>query len=75
MTARSKLRGQKKEAASSVCHGPFVPVESFLVARVSIGERSCCGDIDRVACHVTTACSAPKGCIDSHPACYHGHRW
>ena len=46
MTARSKLRGQKKEAASSFC--PFAPVESFLVAKVSIGERRCCGDIDRV---------------------------
>ena len=50
MTARSKLRGQKKEAASSSC--PFAPVESFLVAKVSIGVRRCCGDIDRVV----TAC-------------------
>ena len=41
-----KLRGQKKEAASSFC--PFAPVESFLVAKVGIGECSCCGDIDRV---------------------------
>ena len=46
MTARSKLRGQKKEAASSFC--PFAPVESFLVAKVGIGERRCCGDVDRV---------------------------
>ena len=45
-TARSKLRGQKKEAASSSC--PFAPVESFLVAKVSIGVRRCCGDMDRV---------------------------
>ena len=30
MTAGSKLRGQKKGAASSFC--PFAPVESFLVA-------------------------------------------
>ena len=35
MTARSKLRGQQKEAASSFC--PFAHVESFLVAKVSIG--------------------------------------
>ena len=34
------------EAASSFC--PFAPVQSFLVAKVSIGERRCCGDIDRV---------------------------
>ena len=35
MTARSKLRGQKKEAAFSFC--PFEPVESFfkLVARLA----------------------------------------
>ena len=45
MTARSKLRGPKKEAASSC---PFARVESFLVAKVSIGERRCCGDVDRV---------------------------
>ena len=43
----SKLLGQRKEAASSsFC--PFAPVESFLVAKVSIGESRCCGDIDRV---------------------------
>ena len=48
MAARPKLelRGQK-EAASSFCHGPFAPVESFMVAKVSIRERRCCGDIDR----------------------------
>ena len=49
MTARSKLRRQKKEAASSFC--PFAPVESLLVAKVSIGERRC-----RSGSHVTTAC-------------------
>ena len=49
MTDRSELRGQKKEAASSFCTSKFVPVKSFLVAaKVSIGERRCCGDIDRV---------------------------
>ena len=38
MTARSKLRGQK-EAASSFCPFEFqvAPVESLLVAKVSIG--------------------------------------
>ena len=41
-TARSKLRGQKREAASSFC--PFAPVESFLVAKDSIGERWGCWD-------------------------------
>ena len=41
-----KLRGQKKEAESSFC--PFAPVESFLVAKVGIGEGRCWGDIDRV---------------------------
>ena len=45
-TAQSKLRGQKKEAASSFC--PFAPVESFLVEKVSIGKCRCCWDIDRV---------------------------
>ena len=39
MAARSKLRGQRKEAASSF--GPFGAVESFLVARVN----TCCWDI------------------------------
>ena len=34
MTTQSKLHGQKKEAASSFC--AFAPVESFLVAKVSI---------------------------------------
>ena len=47
MTVRSKLRGQKNEGASSFC--PFAPVESLLVAKVSIGERRLCGNIDRVA--------------------------
>ena len=46
MTARSKLREENKEAASSFY--PFAPVESILVAKVSIGERRCCWDIDRV---------------------------
>ena len=41
MTARSKLRGQKKES-------PLAPVESILVAKVSIRECRCCGDIDQV---------------------------
>ena len=36
----------KGEAASYFF--PFAPVESFLVAKVSIGERRRCGDIDRV---------------------------
>ena len=49
MTARSKLRGQKKEAASSF--GPFAPVKSFLVAKVSVGERG-----HRSGSHVATAC-------------------
>ena len=31
---------------SSFC--PFAPFESFLVAKVSIGERRRCGDFDRV---------------------------
>ena len=44
MTApsRSKLRGKKKEAGSSGSESalcPFAPVESFLVAKLSIGER------------------------------------
>ena len=47
MTARSKLRRQKKElqveAAPSFC--PFAPADSFLVAKVSIGELRRCGDI------------------------------
>ena len=43
MTARSKLRGQKKEAASSIRQ--FAPVKSFLVVKVSIWERKRCGDI------------------------------
>ena len=46
MTAQSKLRKHKKETASSFC--PFAPVESFLVAKVSIWERRFCLDIDRV---------------------------
>ena len=46
MTARSKLLGQKKEAASSFC--PSAPVESFFGSEDSTGERSFCGDIDRV---------------------------
>ena len=28
--------------------GPFALVESFLAAKVSVGERRRCGDIDRV---------------------------
>ena len=36
-----KLHGQKKEA-----FGPFAPVEIFFVAKVSIGERKCCGGIN-----------------------------
>ena len=40
-------RRQKRELASSFC--PFAPVESFLVAKVSMaGKRMCDGDIDRV---------------------------
>ena len=54
MTAQSKLRGPKKsnlrgpknEAASSFC--PFAPLERFLVAKVSIGERRGYRDGDRV---------------------------
>ena len=40
----------KEEAASSFCLFAPRPVESFLVAKVtvSIGERRFCGDIDRV---------------------------
>ena len=41
MTSWSKLRRQTKEAASSFC--PFAAVESLLVAKISIGERRCCG--------------------------------
>ena len=66
MTARSKLRGQLEdnEAASSFC--PFAPVESFLVAKFSIGERRCCGSagtsIGRGS-HVTTVTACPnQGC-------------
>ena len=55
MTARAKLRGQKKEAASSF--HPFAPVESFLIAKVSIWERS--------GSHVTTAC--PGQDLGSNP--------
>ena len=40
--------GQKKDAASSFCPSWFSPVESFLVVKVSIGERRRCADIDRV---------------------------
>ena len=46
MTARSKLRGQKGNSASVFC--PFAPVESFLVAKVSMRERQSRGDVDRV---------------------------
>ena len=42
---------------SSFC--PFAPVESFFVAKVSIGERGLCGDIDRVVPPRTTACPWP----------------
>ena len=52
MTAGSKLCGQKKEAASSFC--PFEPVESILVAKVSIGEPVLRGH--RSCSHVITAC-------------------
>ena len=42
-------RRQKRELASSFCPLAFAPVESFLVAKVSMaGERRCDGDIDRV---------------------------
>ena len=44
MTAQSKLRGQKGNAASAFC--PFALVESFLVAKVSMRERRSRGDID-----------------------------
>ena len=52
VTARSKMRGQKgkrQHPPSSICiclGGSF----KFLVTKVSlsIGERRCCGDIDRV---------------------------
>ena len=45
MTAWSKQRGQKKEAASSFC--PFAPVESFMVAKVASGSVGV-ADIDLV---------------------------
>ena len=54
MTAPSKLRGQKKQAASSFCS--FAPVESFLVAHrgawVLRGHRS--------GSHVTTVTACPR---------------
>ena len=41
-----KTARTKKESASSFC--PFAPVEIISVAKVSIGERSCCGDFEWV---------------------------
>ena len=46
MTARSKPRGQKKEAASYFC--PFAPAESFFVGKVSCRERRHCEVINRI---------------------------
>ena len=42
ITARSKLRGQtSRRKLHPLC--PFAPVESFMVAKVSIGKRRRCG--------------------------------
>ena len=47
-----KARGTQ-EAASSFC--PIAPDETFLIAKIIIGERWRCGDIDRVPIRVVTS--------------------
>ena len=55
----------RKQRSSS----PFAPVESFLLAKVNIGERGRCGDIDQV---ITDLCLPTAGFnlkfrVDSNP--------
>ena len=71
MTARAKLRGQKKEAASSFQACPFAPIESILVAKVIIGERRRCGDIYLVAASVEKR--GGPGMIQRQGNCCVGH--